>query len=640
MSLKKQRIHVSGISNIDYKSKTEIEKIFNNFKNYSIKPEKNNEPIDPTQIVVYKSPKPKLPNMFNFSLKEAIKQDGDSLLYANTYKLRKELKLKRLEQNVNKKLKINGLPKVNNSNQNNDSNNFKTEQMKQNDINRLKALRKDVQEKLVPHKNVQNIFVSWQKNYLKNNELSVYDLNQRINGLGIPISYNETMGLISLANKRNTNTLNLDEFKNLFFDDSENINDTKSLTSIKIPKNINTQKIEDDYKKEEVNKYKKFINNKIFDNFFYNRLESLLHIKHSNFIKSMNEINDKENNKNGLCDLKTFKNVLDTLKIPEQYKNIFIAESIFNEYKIDNADLMNYNNFMEKCKKLKKPNNFFEFQNRYLNLLTNKLIDNENKRNNCKDILLENDKKTKEYIKNLNAYKASKSMDKIYNNNKCITENNYQNNLNNDFNEENKKIKNNISIDYSNLNNKRFYTLNNEQNKINGNDRNKNRLTYNDYNNKESFSHYQPTFNFIDLIYKDDKKYLEKYKEGIQEFSPNNVMNLRKNKRADGRSINSRFFTNKSQDPPIFMSYDSTVPGFIDEKERFERNKMIPIEGRYNKDLLEKINRQKREINERWNNMIKFHQKVSDVKESLGQIKRTKNLFEYENRNIIRQKID
>ena len=640
MSLKKQRIHVSGISNIDYKSKTEIEKIFNNFKNYSIKPEKNNEPIDPTQIVVYKSPKPKLPNMFNFSLKEAIKQDGDSLLYANTYKLRKELKLKRLEQNVNKKLKINGLPKVNNSNQNNDSNNFKTEQMKQNDINRLKALRKDVQEKLVPHKNVQNIFVSWQKNYLKNNELSVYDLNQRINGLGIPISYNETMGLISLANKRNTNTLNLDEFKNLFFDDSENINDTKSLTSIKIPKNINTQKIEDDYKKEEANKYKKYINNKIFDNFFYNRLESLLHIKHSNFIKSMNEINDKENNKNGLCDLKTFKNVLDTLKIPEQYKNIFIAESIFNEYKIDDADLMNYNNFMEKCKKLKKPNNFFEFQNRYLNLLTNKLIDNENKRNNCKDILLENDKKTKEYIKNLNAYKSSKSMGKIYNNNKCLTENNYQNNLNNDFNEENKKIKNNISIDYSNLNNKRFYTLNNEQNKINGNDRNKNRLTYNDYNNKESFSHYQPTFNFIDLIYKDDKKYLEKYKEGIQEFSPNNVMNLRKNKRADGRSINSRFFTNKSQDPPIFMSYDSTVPGFIDEKERFERNKMIPIEGRYNKDLLEKINRQKREINERWNNMIKFHQKVSDVKESLGQIKRTKNLFEYENRNIIRQKID
>ena len=71
MSLKKPRIHISGISNIDYKSKDEIEKIFNNFKNYKIKPDKNDEPIDPTQIVYYKSPKPKLPNMYNVSLKEA-----------------------------------------------------------------------------------------------------------------------------------------------------------------------------------------------------------------------------------------------------------------------------------------------------------------------------------------------------------------------------------------------------------------------------------------------------------------------------------------------------------------------------------------------------------------------------------------
>lgn len=52
----------------------------------------------------------------------------------------------------------------------------------------------------------------------------------------------------------------------------------------------------------------------------------MLHIKNSNFINSMNEINDKENNKNGLCDFQTFKNVLDTLKIPEKYKNVQIAK--------------------------------------------------------------------------------------------------------------------------------------------------------------------------------------------------------------------------------------------------------------------------------------------------------------------------
>ena len=103
MSLKKPRIHITGISNIDYKSKIDIEKIFNNFNNYTIKPDKNNEPIDPTQVVVYKSPRPRKPNMYNVSLKEAMQQDGESLMYANTYRLRKELKLKRLEQNVNKK---------------------------------------------------------------------------------------------------------------------------------------------------------------------------------------------------------------------------------------------------------------------------------------------------------------------------------------------------------------------------------------------------------------------------------------------------------------------------------------------------------------------------------------------------------
>ena len=92
---------------------------------------------------------------------------------------------------------------------------------------------------------------------------------------------------------------------------------------------------------------------------------------------------------------------------------------------------------------------------------------------------------------------------------------------------------------------------------------------------RESFSHYQPSLNFINLLFKDNKSYTEKYNNGIKEFSPNNVMNLKKEKRSDGRSINSRFFHQKKSDyPPVFMSYDSKVPGYINEKERFEINKM------------------------------------------------------------------
>ena len=180
MSLKKPRIHITGISNIDYKSKIDIEKIFNNFNNYTIKPDKNNEPVDPTQVVVYKSPRPRKPNMYNVSLKDAMQQDGESLMYANTYRLRKELRLKRLEQNVNKKIGKNQLPKINNKNQTIDVNQIKTEQNKQSDEQRLKTLRKDIHDKLYPHKDFKNIFVTWQKNYLKNNELSEFDLHKKI----------------------------------------------------------------------------------------------------------------------------------------------------------------------------------------------------------------------------------------------------------------------------------------------------------------------------------------------------------------------------------------------------------------------------------------------------------------------------
>ena len=631
MSLKKPRIHISGISNIDYKSKKEIEKIFNNFKNYTIKPDKKNEPLDPSEIVVYKSQRPKKPNMYNAPLKDVKELDGDSLLYADTYKLRKEMKLKRLEQNVNNKIKNNGLPKVPNSSEKKVINYFKTEQNKQNDETRLKALRRNVHEKLIPHKNIQNIFVSWQKNYLNNNELSVFELHKRINELGIPISYNETIGLISLANKRKTNTLNLDEFKNLFFVDSDDINQTKNFSSIKIPENINSKKIEDDYKKEDERKYKKYINNKIFDNSHYNQLEYLLHIKYSNFLNSMNELNNKENNKKGLCDYETFKSVLDTLKIPEKYKNVYIAQSIFNEFKEDNVDLMNYNNFIERCKNNVIKNDFFEFQNKYLNLISNKLSNNESQRNKYKDILLENDKRTKEYIKNLG---PCKSMDKLYNNNKCMTEENNQNIQKNNLHKY--KLKNNITIDLPNFNNKRYSTLNTQQNNINGNESPKNPIINhnsinNNIQNRESFSHYQPSLNFINLLFKDSKSLSERYHEGVKEFSPNNVMNLKKNKRPDGRSINCRFFEKKEQFPPLFMSYDSKVPGYIDEKGRFERNK---VESKYDLDMINQINRKKTEIFDKWNDNIKFQQNVLDVKESLGQINRTKHLFEYENRNI------
>ena len=632
MSLKKPRIHLTGISNIDYKSKQEIKKIFNNFNNFSNNQQKEMIPDEPS---TYKSPNPKNPNMFNVSLKDAIPVSGDSMMYADTYRIRNEIKQKKMEKESEKKLRdINSLSKVYNSLQNIDKNNERYIQTEQNalkknnktDEERIKFLRKSVRDKLSTHKDIKNIFLLWQKNYLKNQDLSVFDLHQRINELDIPITYNETLALITFANKRNTNTLNYDEFKNLFFDDSNKINRFRKINAVKIPENVDINKIKEENKKEHENKDIKLVNYKVFKNDHFITLETMLHIKNSNFLASMNEINDKENNKNGNCDFTTFKKVLDTLKIPEKYKNVSIARSIYNEFKLPDKDLMNYANFIDKCKNLRQPNDFFEFQNNYLNLLSTKLVNNESQREKYKDILLEEERRRKEYVKNLS---LSKSMDKLINSNENNNLNNSNNTINNnasiDFNR-NSTIKTENSIEEYKI------PLKKEKNNLYNNNR-YNSCTIS-YDNRDTFSHYQPSFNFIDLMYKDSRRYLDRYNEGVKEFSPIEVIKDDKIKQS---KENFGGYVHKFKKTSV--SSDLGSPGYIDNKERFDRNNLASNEKQIQIQNLERLNKRKSEIMDNWNDIIDFQQKVSEVKESLGQIKRTKNLYEYENRIIERNKL-
>ena len=632
MSLKKPRIHLTGISNIDYKSKQEIKKIFNNFNNFSNNQQKEMIPDEPS---TYKSPNPKNPNMFNVSLKDAIPVSGDSMMYADTYRIRNEIKQKKMEKESEKKLRdINSLSKVYNSLQNIDKNNERYIQTEQNalkknnktDEERIKFLRKSVRDKLSTHKDIKNIFLLWQKNYLKNQDLSVFDLHQRINELDIPITYNETLALITFANKRNTNTLNYDEFKNLFFDDSNKINRFRKINTVKIPENVDINKIKEENKKEHENKNIKLVNYKVFKNDHFITLETMLHIKNSNFLASMNEINDKENNKNGNCDFITFKKVLDTLKIPEKYKNVSIARSIYNEFKLPDKDLMNYANFIDKCKNLRQPNDFFEFQNNYLNLLSTKLVNNESQREKYKDILLEEERRRKEYVKNLS---LSKSMDKLINYNENKNLNNSNNTINNnasiDFNR-NSTIKTENSIEEYKI------PLKKEKNNLYNNNR-YNSCTIS-YDNRDTFSHYQPSFNFIDLMYKDSRRYLDRYNEGVKEFSPIEVIKDDKIKQS---KENFGGYVHKFKKTSV--SSDLGSPGYIDNKERFDRNNLASNEKQIQIQNLERLNKRKSEIMDNWNDIIDFQQKVSEVKESLGQIKRTKNLYEYENRIIERNKL-
>ena len=635
MSLKRPRIHLSGISNIENKSNQDTLKIISNFNNI-INKEKNEEEEEDDfledQEAKYKAPKPKSPNLYNISIQESKEQTGDSLMYANTHKIINEIKLKKMENENEKKIKkINTLLDVFNNSQQIDNNNkkidlkkhFNTEKNEiikkyENDEERIQQLRNIIKNRLSTHTDVKNIFMSWQKNYLKNQELSVYDLHKKINELNIPISYNETIGLINFSNKRNTNSLNFDEFKNLFFNDSGKSKKLKNI-SIIIPNNIDIKKIEYDNKKEKEDMNKIFINQKVLKNDNFITLEKILQVKHSLFLKSMNEINNKENNKNGYCDFLTFKKALDTLKIPEKYKNISISKGIFNEFKIPGKDLMNYNDFIDKCKNMKHPNNFFEFKNNYLNLISKKLNDNEKQRKKYKDILLEEDLRKKEYARNLSSSRTmgqiiNDNLDNNKNQNKIDYINQSQNSPSNDY-----KYKIQIKNDH--------YNNRNKNNNLN--------FCTISYDNRD-FSHYQPSLNFINLIHKDGRKYLDRYNEGIKEFSPKESFNSNERLMSAKIKEEKNLGIYNQQHKKNILSYDIDSP---ENNEKMLRNGFSNNEKIDNYKSFEKNNSNKFEIKKRWDDIIDFQQKVTDVKESLGQIKRTKNLFEYENRILERNKL-
>ena len=85
------------------------------------------------------------------------------------------------------------------------------------------------------------------------------------------------------------------------------------------------------------------------------------------------------------------------MKIPEKYKSDEIINTIFNKYKISDKDLMNYNQFIESSKTMDEHNDFFHFQNGYLNLIQKKLEKEEEERQKYNEILTEDSKRKKNF---------------------------------------------------------------------------------------------------------------------------------------------------------------------------------------------------------------------------------------------------
>ena len=751
MSLKRPRIHLSGISNKDFRTKGEVEEIrkyqpFHESKNfgmlglanyklpYSIhqelfKPTRGinegkyiendvqNPKIYDTALFYQKHSMKIKPKSLLFS--ERVKQldtsdhrggeefNGDSMMICEINKQRKEIKMKEklIQENLKKKHigvisgGINESPEIENNNNLNDikdnninmenktdiinnvndnnkdydinnKDNCLTSNKNINDINinkqwkerrmvksssdkiflnkkvskeRLNIIKNKIYNRLKTHNNIKEIFLNWQKNYLNNKELSMYDLHKIINDIGIPITYNEVFALISSANKRNTDKLNYEEFKNFLLNNDTSID----IDLSKIPYRNESLFIENK-KKEEEDKNQQLKNLRISKSENYFTLQKIIRRCYPNFLQTMKKIqnNNSENNEsnkelNGICDLTIFKKVLETIKIPEKFKNDSIINTIYNQYKISD-NLMNYEKFIENCKNIKETNDFFIFQNGYLNLIQRKLEKNEEERKKYNDILVENQEKKKYYLKNLGSQIGIDSYENISSNNKRLYKNKsdfniYKSSINSEI---NKNKKYNLENNKNENINKDYKTI--DSLKINDNkNKNQKNIFINNYkynNQTDFYNHYQPSLNFIDYVFRDNKLYNDRYYKAIDEISPlipkktNDKNDTLKKNFSDLNEKKNQSLLNSRKFNKHFLSSEMGTPGYLEEGERYKILEPSKEEKEKKVIFLKNTLKRKFDINKEWNDKINFQQKVLDINNSLGQIKRTKSLLRYQER--------
>ena len=666
MSLKLRRIHYTGISNLDFRTKNDINRIklyqpyheskpfgMQGISNYKLPSSIHKELFSPTKGInegkfiknEMLNPRVYEPALFYknnlmkikpkaFLAVERSKQldtsefrgggeyNGDSMMISETNKKRREIKLNTKLSRENLKHKFiddmsNNKKLTSSSADDKSIKKCKSEIVLAQKVNKEKlySIRNKILNRLRTHDNPKAIFIKWQNDYLNNRELSIYDLHKIINDLGIPINYNESLALISSVNKRNTDKLNYEEFKSLLLDDDIKIDFDLS----NIPYN-NESIFEERHKKEEESNKDKFKNIIVEKSDNYLRLQRLTRNNHPDFLTKLSKTMNEP--LKGSCDLPTFKKVMKSMKIPTKCQNDEILNAVFEKYKIPESNLMNYEQFIEGTKNINEQNDFFRFQNGYLGLIKNKLEKNKEERKRYNEILLENERMRKKYLQSQLA-----SMRRSIRKNKSDSSLNSKTIIS-DINKSKKYfLEKQTNTDIDNLENE----LNNlneieikENNETDINNINKNRNRKNKF-----YNHYQPSLDFINHVFKDNKLYNERYYKSIDELSPmfkarsnndilqKNVNDLEKNKFE--AIINSKKF-NKN-----FLSNDTD-----DDAKRFKIFELSQEEKKNKIKYLENSLRRKYETNKKWNDKINFQQQVSDINNSLGQIKRTESLYRYE----------
>ena len=618
MSLKKERVHTTGFSNIDFRTKNDSNSLllfqpwkvaehygtindygyrlsFDDHKKIFGLSDKLNKQLnefnDLPDPKIYQSAQFYRDNKIKFntrsmftnerlaqldeSMKGKERYVGDSMMISDINKIRKERKKKKRIGEQEKKNKIirqeNIIKDKNKKNkeayQETQLVNIEAEVTLEGkvDIKKLLEIRLALRRRYANRTNFRKIFKEWDQSI--GGEITVYDAHTMINNLNIPINFNETRALIASSNTRGTETLNLEEFMHLIFSDNPALDVDLSKLKFK------DEKIYDEGAQvENLKKNMKMNIMEMSKTDELNFLEKYLKTKKPMFLKKLAELGLPNSD---VCDFNTFKKVMSKFPLPDKYIKEPLLKAIYDNYKTEDDKGMNYIKFLDHCVGKKEPNDFFDFQSKYLDLVTDKLTRLEKE--------------------------AEKQQETIKINNKN----------NNDL--------------------QKFYEKQIEESRI----RKEKDLLKND---KISLSHSQPSLDFINLVFKDRAEHFKELNKIEDSFSP--LPSLIKDNVGK-----TRFGANpKNVNTKVMVQADPKSALFINEKDRFHIKGPDFIDNVQNERYLNKL--RKEEVWKRIGKTVSdakaqfdFEQKVSDNKAAVGLVEKTKRLYKYELTNKMRNEI-
>jgi hypothetical protein len=416
MSLKLQRMHRCGYTNLDFRSKGDFEslKLYEPWKipkefgtmgksfyypsfSEAKKIFSVSKSLNKLKNIVQGSPDPKSypgalyykknnmkPNIVQeFRIERVAELDesdigkekyiGDSMMIADINKYRRERKNKKVDMKEKVTEKKELMQKIEKEKAlKNKEATHETQLVKINaketldnkiDLKKVQEIRLALRRRYANRTDFRKIFKEWDLNAI--GEITVYSAHDMINRLSIPINYNETRALIASSNKRGTETLNLEEFMHLIFSDNEalkvDLDKIEFIDEKLFSEGIESENVKNNLQKSilEMNK-----NNDILT------IKQHLHTRTS--IINLTALNNNINKDK--CTKDEFKFLMQVLKFPEKYYRDILMDTLFNSYINEDKETMNMTKLCEECLNMKDENNFSDFKDRILDNFKGKIV--------------------------------------------------------------------------------------------------------------------------------------------------------------------------------------------------------------------------------------------------------------------------